>query len=218
MSFDTEMREIYGTNWPKYEENTRKRIPRADNAINDLPFIVTSGNKKHPIYSMWDHMLERSFSKAWKANYPTYVDVTCCGDWLVATNFSKFTSGIDLTGLELDKDILFENNKIYSPETCLLVPQNINKFLINTINNNNNMLGVTYESNRKKFRARINNPFTKEREDLGRFDTSILAHMAWCKKKAEFTKQYIDQGHTYLYRILSKLQYHINNELEVTSL
>lgn len=217
MSFDSEMREIYGDDWPEYRENTAKRRQRFG-ATNDLPFIVTLGNRKHPVYSMWDHMLERSLSNTWKQKYPTYKDTHCCESWLIASNFAKFTKGISLHGLELDKDILVENNKIYSPDTCLLVPQNINKFIINTNKTGTYMLGVTYESDRNKFRARINNPFTGRREYLGRFDTELLAHIAWCKKKAEFTEQYVQQGHHYLNRILSKLQSSISKSMEVTNL
>ena len=218
MSFDSEMREIYGNDWPEYQENTVKRRQRLGGAINDLPFVVTFGNKKHPVYSMWDHMLERSLSNVWKQKYPTYKDTYCCENWLIASNFAKFTKGTSLHGLELDKDILVENNKIYSPNTCLLVPQNINKFIINTNKTSTYMLGVTYESDRNKFRARINNPFTSKREDLGRFDSELMAHIAWCEKKAEFTEQYIQQGHHYLNRILSKLQSCISNAIEVTNL
>ena len=36
--------------------------------------------------------------------------------------------------LHIDKDILYPNCKIYSPETCLLIPQRINMLFLNKPN------------------------------------------------------------------------------------
>jgi hypothetical protein len=36
--------------------------------------------------------------------------------------------------MDLDKDILVKGNKIYSPETCIFVPQRINKLIIKSDN------------------------------------------------------------------------------------
>lgn len=60
-----------------------------------------------------------------------YVNCSVCDEWLCYLNYkiwfdeNYYTVG-DIT-MNLDKDILIKGNKIYSPNTCVFVPQNINK-------------------------------------------------------------------------------------------
>lgn len=74
----------------------------------------------------WRAMIKRSYDKTQSA----YDDVTVCEEWKCFQNFAEwFESNYDLEimkGWDLDKDILKKGNKIYSPETCCFVPQEIN--------------------------------------------------------------------------------------------
>ena len=40
-----------------------------------------------------------------------------------------------MQGWQLDKDILLKGNKIYSPDTCCFVPQEINSIAVDSNNN-----------------------------------------------------------------------------------
>jgi hypothetical protein len=47
--------------------------------------------------------------------------------------------------MALDKDILYKGNKIYSPDTCVFVPQEINAlFVKNDANRGDLPIGVFY--------------------------------------------------------------------------
>lgn len=90
-------------------------------------------NKKdYPkIYNAWIHLLRRCYD-AYFINYrsPSYKDCIVCDEWLNYQNFAQWYEEnyyeINNERMCLDKDILYKNNKIYSPRTCIFVPNRIN--------------------------------------------------------------------------------------------
>ena len=86
-------------------------------------------------YNKWHNMLVRCYDEEYKSQHPTYEGVHCCLEWHNYQNFTDWFHkqvGCGEKGFELDKDLLFKGNEIYSPETCILVPQELNKILGNT--------------------------------------------------------------------------------------
>ena len=91
-------------------------------------------NKVHTKeYNTWYDMLRRCRSKKYKEKHPTYLNVDCCEEWLDYDNFYEWLHSQEnfkiwntLEYSALDKDIAIKNNKIYSPDTCFLVPKDIN--------------------------------------------------------------------------------------------
>lgn len=94
----------------------------------------TKRNKKDiKEYYAWYAMLRRCYDKKIKEKYSTYKDVTCCEEWLLYENFyewlhsqENFDKWVTQPRSAVDKDILVKGNKIYSPDTCCLVPQEVN--------------------------------------------------------------------------------------------
>ena len=112
-------------------------------------------------YQKWQSMLKRCFDNKYKEKKPTYKDVTCCDKWLCFANFledfeilkQEYNWSKD-EKLNLDKDILNKNNKIYSLENCILVPDWINLLFIKRDNDRGSYpVGVTYHKIAKKYRA-----------------------------------------------------------------
>lgn len=95
-------------------------------------------NGKHTKeYNAWCCMLERCYDKKFKDKHPTYRQVSCCDEWLVFENFydwlhsqENFDKWLHNNYWCLDKDILIKRNKIYSPETCCLVPSGVNGLFV----------------------------------------------------------------------------------------
>lgn len=82
-------------------------------------------------YDGWKRMIQRCFDAKYKEDHPTYLEVTCIEDWEDYQNFAKwwYSQPNHDKGFELDKDLLVIGNKLYSPETCCLLPAEINKTL-----------------------------------------------------------------------------------------
>lgn len=81
-------------------------------------------------YSTWQHMLMRCYSEEYQIKKPSYVDCSVCNEWHNFQNFAEWyeENYYEISGekMQLDKDILFKGNKIYSPDTCIFVPIKVN--------------------------------------------------------------------------------------------
>lgn len=161
--------------------------------VNDADYAtqeyeILEGERKHkwdcPYYIKWVAMLERCYSKRYHKLKPSYVGCSVCEDWKVFSKFRKWMKSQPWEGLHLDKDILFEGNKIYSPDTCVFVPQEVNAFLsIGGVNKCGFPLGVSFNKDNRRYRARCSNPFTKRTDHLGYFESPEEAHKAWRLRK-----------------------------------
>jgi len=77
-------------------------------------------------YTAWISMIRRCYSKIELDRFPTYKNCTVCKEWLNFQNFAKWFDDNYIDGFELDKDIKFDGNKIYSPNNCSFVSQKDN--------------------------------------------------------------------------------------------
>lgn len=154
--------------------------------INDATYtIVPKGEKCCPFYQRWRGVLERCYSEKLKKKHPTYVDCAICEEWLLFSNFKAWMQEQDWEGKQLDKDLLVKGNKMYSPETCLFIPQSINKFMTDRVLRRGLYpLGVTIEGG--FFKARCSNLGQGETY-LGLFNTPEAAHIAYLKHKEKLS-------------------------------
>lgn len=87
-----------------------------------------------PSYSMWFDMKQRCTSERSQRIRPTYVGVTLEEGWLDYDVFCEWchqqpfyaATSIDGKPYVLDKDFL--SGKHYGPETCVFIPEALNKF------------------------------------------------------------------------------------------
>ena len=155
--------------------------------------IVNGKRVVCPIYRKWVNMLNRCYSKRYQSEKPSYAECVVCDEWLTFSNFKKWMDKQDWHGKHLDKDILFEGNKIYSPETCVFVDAMTNGFVIASVKRRGDYpLGVSYCAKRDRYLAYCNNPFHSTSKKVGRFKTPELAHAAWKKRKHEIACQLAD--------------------------
>ena len=116
--------------------------------INDADYAVSVNvdNKQIlcPIYKKWKSMLVRCYNHKYGNRFKTYSNCTVDERWHSFMAFREWVlSQPAWEGLHLDKDLLSPGNKVYSPDTCLFVPQDVNKFLTFTrIDNNELPIGV----------------------------------------------------------------------------
>ena len=159
--------------------------------VNDANYSVTKTDNGRqtwmcPFYKRWKSMLKRCYSEKYHEKYPTYIDCTVFKEWLIFSNFKKWMESKDYIDKHLDKDLIEEGNKIYSPEKCLFLNQMVNKFMTSRkAARGELLLGVTWNKQRKKFHSQCKNPFTNKDGYLGLFTRELEAHKAWQKKKLE---------------------------------
>ena len=165
---------------------------------NDADYCIVKREKGKPkescpYYQVWASMLCRAYSNKYEKRYPTYKNVTVCEEWHSFMRFRAWMEQQDWQGKQLDKDILFQGNKLYSPDTCVFVDGTVNSFLLNCAASRGEWpLGVHWSERDKKFKSQCNNPFTKKKEGLGYFTCPQEAHLAWKARKHELACQLAD--------------------------
>lgn len=113
-----------------------------------------------PSYRTWCRMLERCYSADFLKRRPTYRGCTVCEEWQNLYNFNKWYEENYYTipgqRMNLDKDILAKGNKIYSPETCIFVPSDINMVFTKADSIRGDLpIGVYYDVGHNGYVARV---------------------------------------------------------------
>ena len=143
-----------------------------------------------PSYRCWYNMIQRCYNTK-HSSYKSYGEkgVRVCEEWLCYKNFKKWYDHniyqIEKERVCLDKDILVRNNKMYSPETCIFVPERINLIFEMKDRKTNLPLGVCKNGN--KYMSRIND--NGNVIYLGSFDTPEEAHELYLKERLKIIKQ-----------------------------
>ena len=150
-------------------------------------------------YQKWQKMLQRCFDNRFKEKYPTYKDATCNDRWLCFANFLEDLEILKQEHnwsndekLNLDKDILNKNNKLYSLENCVLVPNWINLlFTKNDASRGEYPIGVCYNKQSKKYQAscKVNGKL----KGLGLYSTPEQAFNAYKIAKENEIKRIADE-------------------------
>lgn len=89
-----------------------------------------------------------------EVRFGKYSDVDSCKEWKDFQSFAQWFDGVEQSGYysegwQLDKDLLLKNNKIYSPEFCVFLPEEVNKALNTKSRQRGKLpLGMCYRSNR----------------------------------------------------------------------
>ena len=146
-------------------------------------------------YQVWKAMLQRCYDEKYKKRYSTYKSIICCNEWLLFENFyewlheqENFDKWIVSERWAIDKDILIKRNKLYSPETCCLVPQSVNTiFTKHNLDRGNLPIGVTKHG--KVFQTRCQNPILNKSICLGNYSTINEAFQAYKAYKEDIIKQ-----------------------------
>lgn len=138
-------------------------------------------------YNYWRAMIERVYRKNHFAER-WYEDINVCEDWHNYQNFAQWCIGnfYEILGhkMNLDKDILFKGNKLYSPETCVFVPSFINMLFVMCENVRGDLpIGVYWHERDQEYRAQCSyiDSETGKRKNkwLGGHDNSISAFNAY---------------------------------------
>ena len=193
----------------KFIDTGFETVARLDNIRNGkvkdrhLPSVYGVGivGTKYPIseggvhtkeYGLWKNMLRRCYSDTYKKKYPTYIDCKCSENFKSYEYFYEWCNeqiGFGNIGFELDKDLLVKGNKVYSEDSCIFIPTEINTLLVKrAASRGEHLIGVYWHSKNKAFVARVNKSKGGS-EYLGLFNTELEAFNAYKEAKESFIKE-----------------------------
>lgn len=159
----------------------------------------TAINGKNTIqYRNWCNMLQRCYDQSFQQKCPTYKNCMVCDEWLNYQVFAQWYDDnyydVNNETMALDKDILNKGNKIYSPENCIIVPQNINTlFIKNDANRGDLPIGVYYTDTKvNKYGTKCGNILIKKRKSLGVYPTIKQAFDKYKEYKENHIKEVAD--------------------------
>lgn len=163
-----------------------------------------TGKELPIVYDSWRGMLRRCYEEAVQKRHPTYRGCTVHPDWHNFQNFANWYTSHDYYGFlghQLDKDLLIRGNKVYSSETCSLVPAYINCLLTNLSKPNaKNPLGVIHHKKKNMFQASLR--VDGIARNLGYFDCPQEAHKAYVRGKEMLVRR---RAMEYRYEIEEKV-------------
>ena len=151
--------------------------------------------KNTKCHATWQDMHKRCYDPKFQEKHSTYKDCTVCKEW---NNYQEFGKWFDENYYEvgneqmaLDKDILKKGNKIYSPETCVFVPQHINSLFVKSNKiRGDYYIGVSKHGN--KFRAMLNKG-NEKLIHLGLYATAEEAFQVYKKHKEAYIKEVAEE-------------------------
>lgn len=162
-------------------------------------------------YSCWCRMLYRCYISDRQSYKGCYV----CNEWLNFQNFAEWYVNnyytINNETMCLDKDILYKGNKVYSPDTCIFVPNKINMLFVKCNGLRGEYpIGVYKTDNKYTANYNIDGCTVY----LGRYDTPEEAFYAYKEDKEKHIKEVADEYKEFIPYILYEAMY--NYEVEIT--
>lgn len=148
------------------------------------------------ICEKWRDILRRCYDNK-RESYKNYgaKGVTVCESWFCCQNFASWYEenskwNVNNYILNIDKDILANINhsesKVYSPETCLLIPEDLNTFLIG----DGLMTGL---QKRENGNYRVNISFEGIKRGLGTYKDIFEAKQVYAREKYKIWLDWINK-------------------------
>ncbi len=140
-------------------------------------------------YTKWRDMLARCYCPKYQAKKPTYIGCTVDPVWHNYQVFAEWFENNEFKdlGYHLDKDVLNQGNKVYSPSNCCLVPPQINGLIIDSAAARGEYpVGVKLDKRSGKFTSQVNE--NGRIKHLGTFDNSLDAYKAYTEAKERYVK------------------------------
>lgn len=164
-------------------------------------------------YVQWHGMIRRGYTDEHKKKNPSCEKSYVCDDWHCFDTYAEWfyqQKGWD-RGFHLDKDIKGDGTQKYSPETCTLVPHEINTLLKNIPKKDNGLpIGVSIEHWTKDFLSTISKYGKQQR--IGVYKTVKEAFHAYKKERECYIKEVALQWKEYLDEDVYELLY--NTEVD----
>ena len=181
-------------------------------------YPISEGDVLTKEYMLWYNMLRRCYSDNSKKKNPTYEGCEVSNKFKSYEYFYEWCHnqiGFGVDGFELDKDLLVKGNKVYSEDSCIFIPKNINLLLTKCeASRGKHLIGVSWSNTNNAFVAMVRKNKGKS-EYLGYFKTELEAFNAYKKAKENYLKEqankYKSQIDLRAYNALMNYEVNIND-------
>jgi hypothetical protein len=157
---------------------------------------IDDTGKDLPVYTYWDGIMRRCYSKRLKSISKSYFDCSVDERWhnfqVFAEWFYENYNPSTMKGWHLDKDILVKGNRVYSPETCVFLPNSVNVLFTNGyVRRGEYPKGVTYKPRINRYIAQYQNEGIVKH--IGTYKTIEEAFQAYKETKEQYIKNRADK-------------------------
>ncbi len=171
-----------------YRDKVKDRLFPTVCGVGIIGDSVCKINKiKTKPYKYWEGMLGRCYSDKYLKTRPSYKDCTVSENFKYFPYFKEWCNkqiGFNEDGWQLDKDILFKGNRIYSEDMCCFVPSEINNLVVQQKSVRGSLpIGVGKVKGCRSYIATLGNMH------LGCFDTPEEAFNAYKQAKEDYIKE-----------------------------
>ena len=155
-------------------------------------YPTTINGKRTKEYVLWTSMLSRCYSDRHHKNLETYKDCTVSDNFTHYEYFYEWCNnqtGFNSIDFDLDKDLLIKGNKIYSENTCVFLPHEVNACFVKAKTIRGELpIGVTID---KRHNVYVANLKAKHREKsyIASFLNPIDAFNAYKQAKENYLKE-----------------------------
>lgn len=173
------------------------------------PHRAKIDGKVQKVYNTWKAMFVRCYYEKELIRHPTYADCSVHRDWHNFQDFAEWyyeQPNHDKRGFDLDKDLMVLGNKVYGPEFCSFVPNQINKILSDSGRTRGIYpQGVSLNKDGKYYaNLQINN----KQKYLGRYKTPEEAHLVYRNAKEKYVRE---QAEKYKSVLNTQVYYNLMN-------
>lgn len=167
--------------------------------LGEGKYKASENGKDTRVYITWHSMLQRCYNEKYQKRQPTYIGCEVSEEWHNFQNFAKWYEEnyyeVGNERMHLDKDVLLKHNKIYSPDTCIFVPQTINNLFVKRQNaRGESVIGTTPKHSKYEAQCSIINPETgkSKNKHLSVYDTQEKAFEVYKYYKERNIKEVAD--------------------------
>ena len=153
-------------------------------------FRASVNGVKTTEYQTWKNMITRCYCAKSQERVDTYIGCKVHHTWHNFQTFAEWLTSSEFfgRGYELDKDILVRGSRIYSPETCSLIPQELNTLLCESTKSRGKYpTGTGFHKASGKYRAYL--AINSHTEHLGLFNCLSDARKAYKTEKESYVKR-----------------------------
>ena len=166
--------------------------------VNDRKYLMWVKGKPTKEYDLWKSFLGRCYNPEYQRGKPTYVGCSVSENFKSYSYFYEWVQkqiGFRQEDFQLDKDLLLRGNKVYSEDTCLFLPRDLNSLLNSSKAARGSFpLGVS----KRGFRFIAACRTDKASSYIGRFDTPELAFQAYKEVKEAFIKRQAEKWRNFI--------------------